>query len=195
MRSQFRQRLTFCLILFVFVMPMVAAYAMYRAYYKGAFQTTNRGVLIQPPLQIEKLPLGARSGKPTCIAELNGEIIRHRWILMYLTPALCEADCLATIHNMNQIYTALNKHNPHFLPLVVSSIPGERLTAVEPFVHYATVLASDRNDMLLKLPVSEQPNQLGRLYLIDPHGFLMMAYPVEGSAEDILKDCQHVIRG
>lgn len=192
MRSQ---RLMLWFIVAAFTIPMIAAYMAYRVYQDGGFHTTNRGILIQPPIHVEQFRVNYADGRQMTLDELNGEEIRHRWVLIYLAPAVCQSNCLQITHALNQIHLALGKNNRHLLPLFVLPSGSQLPIHVEPAVDYVTARKTAIDDLVMKLPIAERPSQDGGLYLIDPHGFLMMAYRIHDSADNVLKDCQHLIRG
>ena len=194
MQNKLRQRLLLLVIIIAFIIPAIAAHFVYRHYQNHTFHTTNHGILIVPAIQVGHFKVSL-SGQPTkTIAALNGTTIRERWILSYMAPNICEDVCLSVIHNLNQLATVMAKARPQFLSLVVQVTDHQPLSRTESEVSYATMTELDLRQWFLQLPLAYQPSFNGAIYLIDPHGFLIMYYPIENDYDHILKDLQHLIR-
>lgn len=195
MRSKLRQRLTLVLIVAAFVVPMVAAYITFSIYQKGHFRTTNRGQLIEPAVDVKHLTVETDDQQVKTIAQLNdiGEL-RGRWILTYVAPRKCDDGCLKTSYYLNQLYLALGKNRPYLLSMVLQPQPSEVPTPLQTNVTYVTATEDELNGILEQVPIAQRPTAAGAIYLIDAHGFLIMAYATDENPDNILKDLQHLVR-
>ena len=183
------------LIILVFALPFVAAYLTYWHYSSNNFHTTNRGQLIIPSLNVNKITVDVAQ-KETTLAALTGDEIRHRWLLVYLAPSVCDADCTTMSFYLNQLQSALGKNSPHLTPLFVQptgrkQAPNKRF----PNVTYAAISSDMASKLIKQLPAPMQPTLVGGIYLVDPHGNLMMYYPAKDNQENILKDLQKLVKG
>lgn len=195
MQPRARQRFVLFLIIGAFLIPMIAAYVTYLIYQDGGFRTTNRGTFVEPPVNVEQLDVSLRDGHMKTIAELTkGEEFRDRWVLAYVAPANCDAACLKIAYYINQLYLAMGKNTPHLLPLMIQPQSSAIPSPTQPEVTYATATVSELGDVISRIPVANRPDADGAIYLIDPHGFLMMYYSSDEDPDNILKDLQHLIR-
>lgn len=194
MQNKLRQRLLLFVIIIAFIIPAIAAYLVYHHYQHHKFHTTNHGILIVPAIQVGHFRVALSDQLTKTIATLNGTTIRERWILSYMAPNMCEDVCLNVIHNLNQLATVMAKTHSQFLPLVVQVTDHPPLPRIEAKVSYATMTELQLHQWFLQLPLAYQPSFHGAMYLIDPHGFLIMYYPIENDYDHILKDLQHLIR-
>ncbi|MFT0623626.1 hypothetical protein ACMHYQ_13345 [Ectopseudomonas guguanensis] len=173
-----RGRLQLLLILAIAVGPMFLASAMYQWRFWVPETRSYHGVLIG-------------DGRTLADLGVKGEV-EPRWQILVTTPGVCEADCQQLVYLARQIQIGLNRE---------TSRASHGLALAEPL--------PDDYDATLK---REYP-QLGRyqldlqaydkaaeavpgaqLWLVDPHGNLVLRYPAGSNGKAILDDLRYLLK-
>lgn len=171
-------RLTLLALLLVFLVPFLGAYWMYLHPGSLALGTTNNGEFIQP----------ARLLDATGLDLPKDYLSNHRWTLVYLGGAQCEAACEKALVTMRQTHLALGENVDLVQRLyLVTGKPGSR--APEPGLAVAD--ASTAAALLKQFDAPE--TAAGYIYLVDPRGYLMMRYPLTDDPKGLLKDLRHLL--
>lgn len=189
------------LLFFVFVSPFVIAWFMYqdRAVLQG--KLGNHGQLLQPPISITQLQLTNEQSQSidnttnqfnTLIApsalRTNGQ-----WLLMLFYPGLCDQICQQRLYYIRQIRTATDTNServerailtykvqdPNLIKLLSGPFAGTR--------HLYAI----RNQVIKVLKNTVQP---GTIYIVDPLGNIVLAYPVSEKPENMLADLQRLLQ-
>ncbi|MCW8329545.1 cytochrome oxidase [Photobacterium sp. SDRW27] len=172
---------TLLLLLSAFLLPLVLAKLVLDLnWYQGG--VTNRGELLSTPLANEWL---GQSGK---------------WQLVYLMPDECDELCAGALFNLRQIPLAVGAEQDrvssvllvtepdwsHFSPEVRKQVQGVEQTQVP-------------NHVVSQLRTLEYGAEA--IYIADPLGNVMMAYPlVKGKAailaqgKDVLRDLKRLLK-
>ena len=171
-RSGRRQLL---LIASLFLVPLAAAIALYLGFnWRPAIGA--HGELIDPP---RPLPAQALQG---------------RWSLVYLAGSDCGERSQAVLTELGRVRVALGKDATRVRRVLLHA--GECNDAD----------SSPGGSDLLVLPVAgpkgaalraQFPPAAGGahgIYIVDPHGNLLMSYPATGSARGLLKDLERLLR-
>ncbi|MFV9654209.1 hypothetical protein ACNFCK_04745 [Pseudomonas sp. NY15366] len=173
-----RGRLQLLLILAIAVGPMFLASAMYQWRFWVPETRSYHGVLI---------------GDGRTLADLGVKSeVEPRWQILVTAPGACEADCQQLVYLARQIQIGLNRE---------TSRASHGLALAEPL--------PDDYDAKLK---REYP-QLGRyqldlqaydkaaeavpgaqLWLVDPHGNLVLRYPAGSNGKAILDDLRYLLK-
>lgn len=176
----------------LFILPILGAHLLYK-YGRGYLlkKPTHHGVLLQPPLSLEKFVIYDEKGKVR-----DAEAMRGKWLLLYihLEPA-CEKTCMTHLYFMRQIRLALGKEGPRlmnwFLTLSKNALPVEtqRLETRLAIHHGQT------SPQMLKFLFTSMPYaSISGFYIVDPLGNLIMAYPQDENPDHILKDLKRLLR-
>lgn len=194
-RPRFR-RWPLLAIVALFAVPLVAAWLLYLNINHFDFGTTNHGEFIRPPrlLAPPRLPLPLAGGM------LAPDYFKGRWTLVYLSAAFCDADCEAGLYVTRQVRYALGQKIEAVQRLyLVEGIPQDpgKLQRLQPDLTVADVAGATGQAFVRVFSADgRSPPDLGRyIYLVDPRGFYMMRYPVNGNPQDLLKDLQHLLGG
>jgi hypothetical protein len=194
-----KNRRLLLILLASFVIPFVVGDLAYKhGWYQGG--QTNMGRLIQPPVAFADFRAHDLAGKA-----LDAAFTGHKWWLLYVVPADCAAACRNRFFQMRQVPLALGKDGERVRQVIVTTAPLpadiEALLAKEfpGFVHISAEAA--HVDAALARAASAA-SQAGQLYVMDPMGWMMLAYAPEADekasvvkAEDILKDLQKLLKG
>jgi cytochrome oxidase Cu insertion factor (SCO1/SenC/PrrC family) len=168
-----RRKLVVALIFAICAAPIVLATLAWRFHW-GTPATGNYGELL-PPRALEGAPF---------------ERLRGKWLLVTFDPAACDAACEkklfivrqarraqgANAERMERVWLVTDGGKPR--PEVLAAIEG---THVEP---------ARAADELRAFP--GEPRQ--HIYLVDPHGNLMMRYPTDPDPSRLIKDLERLLK-
>jgi len=194
-----RNRRVLLFLLLSFVLPFVAGHL---AYFQGWFRgmpTTNKGQLLSPPAAFADLHLQGLDGRP-----LAQSFLDHHWWLVYVLPARCDAACHNRFYQMRQVRRAAGADSDRVNLLVVQTQPPEAATVSLlqgqfPDLRRAAAQAADINTALAASGAGAAG--AGRLYVMDPLGYIMLSYAPEADekasivkAQDVLDDLKNLLK-
>ena len=154
---------------------------------------SNHGDLIIPARPLPNLDLfdplkEERSGK------LHG-----KWSFFYITQNGCDKICIENLYRMRQVRWTAGKDDYRVQRVLL--IVGNEIPTKEIFNDYAGQWLVNKDviniDLLLKnfsLSEQDQPEKMHRLYIVDPHGNLMMSYPRSAKPRGIIKDLKKLLK-
>ncbi|WP_413113165.1 cytochrome oxidase [Thaumasiovibrio sp. DFM-14] len=168
-----KRSLNLWLLLLAFIVPVILAWVMLsNQWYQGG--VTNRGKLLDEPVQL---------------AWLSPE--QPQWQLWYFPPTPCDQSCAGALFNLRQV------------PQVIGE-PSQRLASkllVQPAVQRAEAENALLSGMETKpITVAEQqawqhlPYGGAAIYVMDPHGTIMLAYPIEQEKPAIMAQGKAMVR-
>ncbi|MEM7207608.1 MAG: SCO family protein [Pseudomonadota bacterium] len=186
-------RLKLLALLAIFVAPLVAATLMHRHYNSGGeFAVSVNGEIISPAYPLEDFSLN----DATRNVVVDREWMLSKWTLVYFTGSTCDAVCEQNIYHMRQIHISLGKQSHRFQRLV----SGSSLDDVRRFVgddYPKLMLAAPLNGRLLGQVVEAEadlPEQPDSMYLVDPHGNVMMRFSAEQDPKGVLSDIKRALK-
>jgi hypothetical protein len=166
------------LIVAIFIAPIVASYL---AYYIWTPQggKTNYGDLVASPLpDVSMMDI---YGKPFHLGELKG-----KWVLLTADAATCDDACDAKLHLIRQIRLSFGKDADRIDRLWLITDDGMPAQSLREKYEGMWMVKSKGNELLNKLPATGQLND--HIYLIDPHGNLVMRYNRNPDLKKMKKD-------
>ncbi len=182
-----RSNTTLWLLLASFILPAVAAYAYF--FFGDRPEPDTHGELISPVIDIENLELTDMLDKPIPRKDLTSS-----WRMYYVTADTCAEQCEQSLYNMRQINIALGKNQSRVNHVVLHSATAEPdfidlLEEQHPHVLRAKIPAQ-------KLPLLQlqNPAQQSAIYLMDPHGNIMMRFSDGLDATLILKEINKLLK-
>lgn len=189
--------LTLLGLFIIFLGPIFGAYYYY--YYANSGhdlgKTTNKGVLIQPPLKLSALALQDSSGHT-----INSQELLGKWLIVYLEPGACDQNCGKNLYYMRQIRTATGKDQDrvHRIIVTFNNEPNEQLTQLLTLEYAGTthlVANSQQFAQFIKnLPNATLALKQGSIYLVDPLGNMIMEYGATAKPMGILQDLNRLLR-
>lgn len=193
-----RNRLILLLVVASFMVPMIAGHLAYtQRWYEGG--KTNKGQLVHPPVAFAGLAARDTSGQPLAAAATRG-----KWWLVYVMPSSCDQACRNRLFQMRQIRRATGKEADRIRQVIVQTRPvtaeTDALIARE-FPDFLRVQADAAVVDRTFAPFAAGASGLGKLYIMDPMGWMMLAYAPEAdektsivTAEDVLKDLMKLLK-
>ncbi|WNW12658.1 hypothetical protein RRX38_16390 [Pseudomonas sp. DTU_2021_1001937_2_SI_NGA_ILE_001] len=173
MSGQRRGQLQLALIFAGFLLPLLIAGSMYRWQFWLPESRTYHGQL-----------LGDGVGR----ADLGVSARESGWQLLVTTPGACTQSCLHLVYLARQIHLALGRdagRASHALAsgvaLDIHALPGY------PWLRRYTL---DLQRYRQRVPGDDQP----RLWIVDPHGNLVLEYDARVKGQDVLRDLRHLLK-
>jgi len=172
-------RRTLLLLALVVITPVIASYSAY--YFFPREQRTNYGELLATPAPALA---GTRAdGLPFALAQLKG-----KWVLAAGAPGACDASCAGALHATRQARTIQGREMERV----------QRVWLVtDDVVPDAALLAQHPDLLVVHVPRSAAaalPVGADRIYLIDPLGNLVLAFPAEPDIRKVAKDIERVLK-
>jgi hypothetical protein len=187
-----RSRRQMCLLIGVFLAPLLAAFLLY---YGGSSAwrpagRTNHGELIDPARPLPQVELRAPGG-----AKLDtSAAFRGKWNLVYIGDGRCDARCREALVLMRQTRLALNDDMTRvqrFLLVAGNCCDQTYLDAEHPGLTVALIDDAAGKALLTTFPDGQSAMRHGAIFIVDPLGNLMMSYgagvPQKGLLEDLKK--------
>lgn len=179
----------------IFVIPVVAAWVLYLNIDSAHLGTTQHGEFVQPAraLQVAPLPLPMASGTLAANYFDNG-----RYTLVYMGGAFCNPDCEEALILTRQTRIAMGPKIESVQRLyLVDGAPANptKLMRQQPDLTVASVAgtAGQAFARQFSLDGKRVPGSDKYIYLVDPRGFYIMRYSIDGPPEGLLKDLKHLL--
>ncbi len=172
----------------LFIVPVAMAFILY-------FWTSWRpaaeahGELMDPPRPLAPAGLALPDGRPAPV-----DVFRGHWSLVHPAGPACDERTRATLEELLRVRLALAKDAPRVQRVLLHA--GQ----------CASIEFASRDADLLVLAASGPAGDAIRaqfppaaggglgIYIVDPHGNLMMSYPASGSAHGLLADLERLLR-
>ena len=173
-------RRTLLLLAAVAIAPVVVSYSAYYLFPRE--QRTNYGELLTtapaPPLA------GTRAdGQHFALEQLHG-----KWLLIVGATGACDAQCTQALHATRQARTIQGREMERV----------QRVWLVTDDAVPDPALLSQHPDLLVvraaRLTVEGLPAGADRIYLIDPLGNMVLAFPRDPDIKKVAKDIERVLR-
>lgn len=185
-----RQRLLLLFVVACFALPLAVAWLLVDRWRPGG--SAQHGELLDParPTSLRFAPPQGRSADDTAL--------RGRWVLAYIGPATaCDARCRTGLYDMRQVRLALGKDMDRVKTLLLlDAAPTAELSDWLAAEHPATIVGvADAASRDALIEPFGRPGGVGEwLYLLDPHGNLLMRYPADVEPRGLLKDLQRLLK-
>ncbi|MFZ5602232.1 MAG: SCO family protein [Pseudomonadota bacterium] len=190
------------LTLAVFALPVLIAYVLLKTGWYTSAGTSNRGLLIDPPLAFDAIPLSAVDGNP-----IPADQLRKKWWIVYVMPAECDAACRNSLFQMRQVHQALGPDFSRVGELIITPFAVDAATATWLQQEFAESLRAKADAVTLDAALApafadnQQASQSGHLFLVDTMGAMFMHYPGYADEQEsilkgrnLLKDLQRVLK-
>lgn len=173
--------------------------------YQGLIATTNKGVLVDPVLDVAALDLRNGAGAPAYqsfeerTAGVNPQDYEAPpWQLLYLGAPECDDSCIDRLYFLRQLHVRLGREFDRVqrVYVQVSDASGPLPEATAAFmteqqpdmkVVYANA-ATLRSRLAPTVPAGADPLASHFIYVVDPLGNVMMYFTPGNSPDDILSD-------
>jgi hypothetical protein len=183
MTPQTRKRLGLILIVLLFAAPIVTAYVLNALGWRPSGMR-NYGTLIEPPQDLTQVRFTLDGGKPLAWKDEDWS-----WTLIALPGPACADKCLARIDELRRARLTLNQ-NAHRVRVVVldATLPESAIASLKPVER-----ARDVDEKLATFRPAKSDDVAA--VLVDPHGFVILSYPVGYDGNLLRKDLARLIKG
>jgi len=177
------------LIASLFFVPLLAASWLYLASGWRPSVGVEHGELIDPPRPLPDTPLQLPDGSTA-----PADALRSGWSLVYVGNGACETICRSALADMRQARLALDKDAIRVKRVLLhaGACCETGFGAEEPDLQ--VLAASGPAGSALRAIFPPSANGEPGIYIVDPHGNLMMGYAPTGAARGILKDLERLLR-
>lgn len=178
-----------------FIIPFVLAWLAYSHGFLLNQHTVNNGQLLVPPLNITNLNLSAFPDQSTTKSAFMG-----KWWLLNICPQNNDA-CQKNLYYIRQIRQATGKNrdrvNRGLVLLEKNALTGNFQQQLDSEYQGTQYLLTSKNNYAtflakqnFKALALSQPS----IYLVDPHGNIILFYSKNIEAKKILKDLEKLLR-
>tara|TARA_R110002110_G_scaffold333755_2_gene544710 strand:+ start:290116 stop:290778 length:663 start_codon:yes stop_codon:yes gene_type:complete len=168
--------------------------------------TANRGTLLDPPRELAAAGLAAPSGTPLPWTNTD-----RQWTLLVTNnDAECSTACEYKLYLTRQIHMALGKQFPRVRRMLVTdrATPDTALAVAtlsdgkQAPPEFGQFLATEHGGLsVLRLDAADWPALFPEAmadaqtwYLVDPAGWVMMAYAEDDSYKDVISDLKFLLK-
>lgn len=187
-----RSRKQIWILVGAFFAPLALAFLLYYGLDIRPHGNTNKGDLIHPPVTLPEVELPGAADQPLAATALRG-----KWSMVYIGDGACDPRCREALTLMRQTRLALGDDMPRIqrVFLVSGNCCDEAYLNTE---HDGLLLGRIDNPaghtLLETFPDTAQAAGLGRIYLVDPLGNLMMKYEPDAPQKGLLEDLKKLLK-
>lgn len=182
-------RRQFLLVASLFFLPLATAIWLYFSSGWRPGGGAEHGELIDPPRPLPDTPLALADGSAAA-----ADVLKKAWLLVYVEDEACAKRCRSALADMRQARRALDKDAARVKRVLLHS--GDccetRFGADEPDLLVLAATGPAGAELRALFPSAAGGGR--GIYVVDPHGNLMMSYPASGAASGILKDLERLLR-
>jgi hypothetical protein len=182
MTPKTRSRLILLAIVTMFLVPFFSAVVMRFSGWEPE-RTRNFGELLEPPLQLQQIPLTRVDG-----SDYIYEPIERRWQLLVFAPSDCGQPCLVLADAIYRVWMGEGRKAAKVRVLWFGPVP-------QGIAEYSGFIPMHESAELLAAMPSFPPSEAGLpVYLVDPSGFLVMRYAPGFDPSGLRKDLGRLIK-
>jgi cytochrome oxidase Cu insertion factor (SCO1/SenC/PrrC family) len=189
--NKVRSRILFLALIALFVIPFIGAEWLYqRTRESGVWNTSNRGVLVQPARLLQTFSLIDQAGK-----QYDVERFRGHWTFVFVASSPCDELCRKNIYHMRQVWISLGRDSNRLQRLLLLS-SDEQKSDLREFleIYPQTDVVIDMDDQLIHQMIAANPAAQPAIMLVDPLTNIMMSFPQSMDPGDILKDLRKLLK-
>jgi cytochrome oxidase Cu insertion factor (SCO1/SenC/PrrC family) len=187
--QQRRGRIMLLSMLVFFIVPILTVILMYKFDWKPKGESL--GDLVRPPLQITSpTPLLMADAKPA-----SSTMWSEKWSVVYVAEQ-CEASCYEKLKDMRQLHVSLYKDIVRAQRVLITKTKNlSKISNDFPDMLIVNQPDDAINQLMTQFKVDDlDPAQSGRLYLVDPLGFLMMSYQTDAPLKNVHNDLKRLLK-
>lgn len=172
-------------LLIILLTPLLVMAASTGLYYSGWLvpdDQVNRGILLDPVLNLEDLGLDLDKVNPD-----------RQW-LMIQTSGECREDCLERVRIQRQIHVALGKYEPRVSRVLMTESQGvEHLSREYPGMTVVDQAGSVYSEAF-RSRIPAQFKQNNYIFVVDPLGNVPLYFTPENDYKDQLTDIKKMLK-
>lgn len=175
------------LVAALFVMPLATALFLY---YASGWRpgVRSQGTLIDPQRPLAVAGLTLPDGRPA-----GAGVLRDRWSLVHPAPA-CDERTKALLDELARVRLALDKDAPRVQRVLLHTGACAGISLASRDADLLVLAAAGPAGAAFVAAFPPEADGTPGIYIVDPHGNLMMSYPASGSARGLLKDLERLLK-
>ncbi|HEY0939060.1 MAG TPA: hypothetical protein VGE08_03085 [Steroidobacter sp.] len=190
--AEARSRKQIWILIGAFFAPLALAFLLYYGLDIRPHGSTNHGDLIHPPVTLPEVALPSIADQT-----FAADALRGKWSIVYIGDGACDERCREALTLMRQTRLALGDDMSRVqrVFLVSGNCCDQAYLDAE---HSGLLLGRIDNPagqtLLEPFPDTTQASTLGRIYLVDPLGNLMMKYEPGAPQKGLLTDLKKLLK-
>jgi hypothetical protein len=185
-RAQGRRKLL--IVAAMFLLPVIAAFALYYGQLWRPAGSSSLGELITPARPLEVTGLRHADGTPA-----DASVFADKWSLIYIGDGACDADCRQALVFARQTRLALNNEMTRVQRIFLST--GHCCdTAYLGTEHLGLITLDASSPDAQKFLAQFPANRAQSLFIVDPLGNLMMRHDASHTTKDLLTDLKKLLK-
>lgn len=187
-----RSRKQIWILVGAFFAPLALAFLLYYGMDIRPHGTTNKGDLIHPAVTLPEVALPGMEDQT-----LAAEALRGKWSMVYIGDGACDERCREALTLMRQTRLALGDDMERVQRVFLVSgncCDQAYLEAEHDGLLLGRIDNSSGETLLETFPDTNAAATLGRIYLVDPLGNLMMKYEPDAPQKSLLEDLKKLLK-
>ncbi|MDY6946581.1 MAG: hypothetical protein SXG53_12740 [Pseudomonadota bacterium] len=187
-----RARKQLWILIGAFFAPLALAFILYYGLGIRPHGNTNKGDLIHPPVTLPEVELPGAADQT-----LAANALRGKWSMLYIGDGACDPRCREALTLMRQTRLALGDKMERVQRVFLVSgncCDQAYLDAEHDGLLLGRIDNSAGQTLLEAFPDTARAAGLGRIYLIDPLGNLMMKYEADAPQKGLLEDLKKLLK-
>jgi len=165
----------FILIFALFAIPLSIAVYLYNHPTLLTSRMSNKGKLILPPITAEALNL----------------VPNNKWSLILFEPTVCGKACSKALYFLHQMQKASGKNQDRITRILLSTVAQ---TSLDQNLQISNITLDQFIQVMQIKNKIDFAAQANSIFIMDPHGNIMLAYPPGTDPMDIYKDLEHLLK-
>lgn len=187
-----RSRKQIWILIGAFVAPLALAFLLYYGVGARPHGSTNKGDLIHPARPLPEVELPGVADQT-----FAADALRGKWSMVFIGDGACDARCREALTLMRQTRLALGDKMERVQRVFLVSgncCDQTYLDAEQSGLLLGRIDNPAGQTLLETFPDAAQAGGLGRIYLVDPLGNLMMKYEATAPQKGLLEDLKKLLK-
>ena len=183
-----RGRRTLLVVAAMFFAPVIVAFALYYGQLWRPSGSSSKGELITPARPLEVAGLRHADGSAAA-----ADVLTDKWTLIYIGDGACDADCRTALVFGRQTRLALNNEMTRVQRVFLATgncCANDYFAAQHPGLIALDASSPEAARLLGQFP----PQRASSLFIVDPHGNLMMRHDAAHTTKDLLSDLKKLLK-
>lgn len=191
-----KARRTLLLVIAIFLVPVLIAAYLHGSGWRPSGRSLQHGDLLQPARPLADAELLTSDGAVFRLSSLRG-----RWAIVYFGRLPCAEVCRNNLYKMQQVRLAQGRDAVRVQRLFVQLGKAESGALAKIAADYLGIVALHGQEATVKKMAQDffitqgtPLDGLERIYLVDPHGNLVLSYAPDADPSGMRKDLARLLK-